>query len=155
VIRSHLLATLVFLAACSTPNVNLPQANTRAEVMAYVDRAAALVSANGDAACESFRSREWASADWYIFMFDANGKTVCHPARPELLGRMASELTDPNGKRFGDEFMRVASAGGGWVEYVWPSGQSSTPETKSAYVKQVAASDGRTYVVGSGGYGLK
>lgn len=154
-IRSHLLATLVLLAACSAPSANLPQANTRAEVTAYVDRAAALVSANGDAACQTLRSREWASGDWYIFVFDANGKTVCHPARPELVGRMASELTDPNGKRFGDEFMRVAGAGGGWVEYAWPSSASSAPETKSAYVKQVAAADGRTYVVGSGGYGLE
>lgn len=154
-IRGHLLATLVFLAACSAPNVNLPQANTRDEVVAYVDRAAALVSATGDAACESLRSREWASADWYVFMFDANGKTVCHPARPDLVGRMASELADPNGKRFGDEFMRVASAGGGWVEYAWPRDGSSSPETKSTYVKQVTAPYGRTYVVGSGGYGLQ
>ena len=150
--RRLLIPALILLSACATSMT--PRANSRPEVVAYVDRAAAAVSAGGIDVCDGFKGRRWFSDHWYIFMFDANGRTVCHPARPEQIGAMAADLVDSNGKRFGDEMMRVAAAGGGWVDYMFPRPGQNAPERKSAYVKQVKAPDGKTYVVGSGGYDL-
>ncbi|HEY5611824.1 MAG TPA: cache domain-containing protein, partial [Thermoanaerobaculia bacterium] len=118
--------------------------------VAYVNRAADVVSQRG-ADCPTFEESGWFAGDWYIFVLEPNGKTVCHPARPDMVGTMASDVVDPNGKRIGEEFMR-APAAGGWVEYVWARPGQTTPVAKSAYVRQVTAPDGKTYVVGSGGY---
>jgi len=140
---------LLLLVACASSIT--PKSNSREEIVAYVNRAADLVRARG-AACATLATPEWYSGDWYIFVFDGEGRTVCHPAKPEMVGTPAADLVDPNGKRFGDEFLRVASAGGGWVEYAWPRPGETASAAKSAYVRQVTSADGKTYVVGSGGY---
>jgi signal transduction histidine kinase len=141
---------LLLVIGCSVSMI--PRANTREEVVAYVDRAAELVAADGANACNALRRRTWFSGEWYVFVLDANGRTTCHPARPEMVGTMAAELVDARGKRFGEEFVRVAGGGGGWVDYLWARpGETATVE-KSAYVRQVTGPDGKTYIIGSGGY---
>ena len=144
---------LVLLAGCAS--VMTPRDNTREEIVAYVDRAARVVQENGPS-CEMFADPRWRSGDWYIFVFNLDdGRTICHPVRPDLVGTNASAVVDPNGKRPGDEMLRVANASGtGWVEYVWARPGQSAPEPKSAYVRRVTGPDGRVYVVGSGGYAV-
>jgi cytochrome c len=147
--RLTMLAALLLTLACATGPI--PRTNTREAISAYVDRAAELIRTAGPS-CETFAEKAWFSGDWYVFVFDGNGRTVCHPASPQLIGTLASDLSDANGKRFGDEMIRVAAAGGGWVDYAWPRPGETTPVAKSAYVRQVIAPDGVTYVVGSGSY---
>ena len=145
---------VLFVAACA-PSMT-PRSNSREEVAAYVNRAADLVAKEGAAACATLQQRNWFSGDWYIFMFDEQGRTVCHPARPEMVGTMAAALQDPNGKKFGDEFMRIGlSETGGWVSYAWARPRETTPTPKSAFVRSVRAPDGKRFVVGSGGYELQ
>jgi signal transduction histidine kinase len=141
---------LILLIACSSTMT--PRANTREEVVAYVDRAAELVAADGARACDALQRRAWFSGDWYVFILDADGRTACHPARPEMVGTMASELVDASGKRFGEEFVRVAGGGAGWVDYLWARPGETATDRKSAYVRQVNGPDGKTYIIGSGGY---
>ena len=148
-----LLTLAAFTLACSTANT--PAGESRDEVIAYVRRAAALVDAKGASACEDLSGPKWFAGEWYVFVLDADGRTVCHPAKPENVGRMSHDLIDANGKRFGDEFMQAAERGGGWVDYLWPRPGSSTPEPKSTYVVSVKARDGKTYVVGSGGHAVQ
>lgn len=135
---------------------NTPRAATRDEVMAYVNRAAALVAASG-ASCEALSSPSWFNGDWYIFVFGPDQKALCHPAQPAMVGKSAGEIVDPNGKRTGDLLIAAANGaeGHGWVDYVWPRPGQSKPVPKSAYVVSVTGPDGKKYVVGSGGYELK
>lgn len=145
-----LLALL--LTACAATMT--PRTNTREDVVRYVNRAATVVERDGAAACDAFKSDAWMRGDWYIFVLDASGKTVCHPARPEQVGAMAHDLVDANGNRFGDELMTVAKSGGGWVEYAWARPGQTAPSAKRSYVRQVTAPDGQVFVIGSGGYEL-
>jgi signal transduction histidine kinase len=143
------LAALL-LVSCATSMV--PRSNSRDEVVAYVNRAAELVADSGAAACTTFRRPDWFVGEWYIFVFDETGNTVCHPANPEMIGTMASALVDANGVRFGDAMMRAgASESGGWVDYAWSRPGGTAPVAKSAFVRSVMR-DGRRYIVGSGGY---
>ena len=139
--------------ACSS--VNTPASEDRAAVIEYVRRAATLVETRGAGACDELSRAQWFANDWYVFVLDEDGRTVCHPARPQMVGRPSHELVDASGKRFGDEFMQVAKQGGGWVDYLWPRVNSSTPEPKSSYILPVKARDGKTYVVGSGGHAVR
>jgi hypothetical protein len=142
---------LLIIACASTMT---PRDNSREEIVAYVDRAARGVQENGPS-CDMFADQRWLSGDWYIFVFDADGKTICHPVRPDLVGTNTSAVVDPNGKRIGDEMLRiVTTSGAGWVDYVWARPGQSTPDPKMSYVRRVTGPDGRIYGVGSGGYGL-
>ena len=149
-------STLALVLASCASTTNVPAANTRAQIVRYVDRAAAVVAKNGPS-CTTFSSPEWKSGDWYIFVLEPNGKTICHPVRPELVGTSVADLVDPNGKRVGAEFVSAATAhpAGGWVDYVWPRPGQTAPVAKSSYVRLVTAPDGKPYIVGSGGYELK
>lgn len=149
----HSIVLALLAAACVSSSM-VPRANTQEEVVAYVNRAADLVAARGAAACDALRQPRWFSGDWYVFVFDEEGRTVCHPAQPAMVGTMAGALIDPNGKKFSDEMMRT-SEDGDWVDYAWPQPGGTTPVAKSAYVRSVRAHDGQRYVVGSGGYGLR
>jgi len=148
-----LLATL-FTLGCATAMT--PNANSRPEIVAYVDRAANLVRENGPS-CDAFGSPRWKSGDWYIFVLERDGRTVCHPVRPDLVGTMVTDVADPNGKRIGQEFVNLATTqpNGGWVDYVWARPGQSAPVAKSSYVRLVTGPGGKAYIVGSGGYELK
>ena len=150
--RRFALASLL-LVSCATSMV--PRSNTDADIVAYVNRAAGLVADSGAAACPTFRRSDWFADGWYIFVFDENGRTVCHPARPEMVGTPASELVDANGVRFGTAILSAAeSDDGGWVEYAYlRPGGGSAAVPKRSYVRSVMF-DGKRYVIGSGGYDL-
>ena len=150
--RAFVLLAVISLA-CSTGHT--PVTESRAEIIRYVQSAAELVGARGVDACADLQRSAWFKDEWYVFVLDEDGRTVCHPARPEMIGRPSQELVDANGKRFGDEFLQVAARGGGWVDYVWPRPNSSSPEPKSSYVLPVQTRDGKTYIVGSGGHGIR
>lgn len=145
------IVLLLLLAACirrMTPHVNTQEA-----VRNYVNGAAEVVARKGSDACSTLQTR-WSDTDWYIFVLDAEGRTLCHP-RPEQIGATVHDLVDARGKRFGDEFLRVAAEGGGWVSYLWPRPGETETKDKTSYVRQVTGPDGKVYVIGSGGYQLR
>ena len=152
-LRGFAIASLL-LASCATSMV--PRSTADADVIGYVNRAAALVADSGAAACPTLRQPDWFTDDWYVFVFDETGRTVCHPARPEMVGTMASDLVDANGVHFGNAFMSAAAAeGGGWVDYMYlRPGGGSAMVPKRSYVRSVVF-DGKRYVIGSGGYDVQ
>ena len=151
--RLACLAAILLVIGCASSMT--PRADTRDEIKSYVDRAARLVERSGPS-CDTFGMQNWRSGDYYIFVLGADGNTICHPVRADLVGTDARMTVDPNGKRIGDAFLAYASGAetSGWVDYVWARPGQTTPEPKSSYVKRVTGPDGKVYVVGSGGYAL-
>jgi cytochrome c len=156
-LRTHAIAPLAVLVLMSCTTGNVPRTATRDAVRSYVENAAEIVARDGAAACDALRTPQWFSGDWYIFVSVLDGPVVCHPARPDLVGTIERKLVDPQGKAFGEEIYQLASGPdrSGWVDYVWPRPGSTEPVAKSAYIRAVTGPDGRTYVVGSGGYELR
>ncbi len=156
--RSIALAwSLLLLVVCASilmAKSYTPKANTRDAVKAYVDRAAKLVARKGPV-CDTFKEKGWMAGDWYVFVIGPDDRTVCHP-NASMVGKLNTEIVDANGKNVGAAITAAAkNPGGGWVDYVWPRPGTTTPVPKSSYVVRVSGPGGKSYIVGSGGYGLK
>lgn len=145
----------VLLLAVGCASSYTPAQNTRENVVAYVERAAALVGREGPtAACATFHEPRWRGGEWYVFINGIDNVLVCHPERPDLVGGDQTNLRDVNGVYLAREMSARAADpdGRGWVEYMWARPGETTPVRKSVYVVAVTAPDGKRYVVGSGGY---
>jgi signal transduction histidine kinase len=156
--RNHLpvvLALTLFAGCATSSKTMLPAANTRDAVMSYVNHAADVVAKNGPS-CETFSQPTWMGGDYYIFVVGPDDRVICHP-NAQIVGKLQSDIIDANGTRVGEALGSAASsaAGQGWVNYVWPRPGSTTPVSKSTYVKRVTGPDGKLYVVGGGGYALQ
>lgn len=150
--RMITVLSLFVLAACTSTMT--PRANTRDAIASYVNHAADVVAKSGPS-CDTFKQTAWMSGDYYIFVFGPDGKTICH-ANAALIGKPGNEIVDANGLNIGDAIMNAAMSpeGHGWVNYVWPRPGTTNPVPKSTYVTKVTGPDGKTYIVGAGGYNL-
>jgi signal transduction histidine kinase len=104
-----------------------------------VKKAVASVQANGkDKALAQFNDPkgEFVKGEFYIFALDMNGVTVANGGNQKLVGKNLSEMKDADGKFFQKEFLRVGSAGGGWVDYKWTNPETTKIGDKSAYVEK-------------------
>lgn len=155
--RSTLAWTTCLLLALAAPlpAFEAEHKETR-ELMAFVEDAAALVSASGpEGACASFREDQsrWRYQDEYVFILDMEGNTLCHPAQPNLEGRSIVDVRDPKGKPIVQMFLNaVEDDGEGWVHYHWQRPGGTTFVWKTTYVRQATGPTGEDYVVGSGLY---
>jgi hypothetical protein len=151
--RIGLISALVLTVGCASSYT--PRQNTREDLVAYVERAGALVEREGAvAACTAFHEPRWRGGEWYVFVNEIDNVLVCHPERPDLVGGDQTNLRDVNGVYLAREMSSRAADpdGRGWVEYMWPRPGETEPVRKSVYVVRVTAPDGKSYVVGSGGY---
>jgi len=86
----------------------------------------------------------------YFWVNDLQPRIVMHPMKPELDGKDAGDMKDPNGKALFVEFVKVArSQGGGFVDYLWPRPGADAPVPKVSYVKLY---EPWGWVIGSGIY---
>ncbi len=86
----------------------------------------------------------------YFFVIDFEPKTVMHPIKPELNGKFAGDIKDPNGKALFVEMAKVAKEkDAGFVDYQWAKPNETKPSDKVSYVKAVKEWG---WVVGSGIY---
>jgi signal transduction histidine kinase len=114
-----------------------PQAK---QIVALVEKAAALVERQGKAAFTEFRRRgsEWFAGDTYLFSYDKKGNVLLNPAFPQREGTNVSGQKDVNGKLVHDEIMKSAeSKGSGWVDVMIPRPGQTQPSKKWVYVKRV------------------
>ena len=130
------------------------------QLVALVKAGARLVNERGvEAACKEFRVRDspWFVDDNYLFVFDMNGETLCHPARPSLEGRVLLDLKDPHGYPIVQTFIRelAGESEAAWVHYLWPRPDESTFYWKTSYIRQTRDSLGLDCIVGSGRYQMK
>ncbi len=132
-----------------------PPASEKAkQIVALVDKAAALIESQGKAAFTEFRKRgsEWFSGDTYLFAYDMNLNVLLVAAFPQNEGKNQTGKTDSNGKLYHDEFVKVArSKGSGWVDYMFPKPGQTQPSQKWSYVKAVNI-DGVPALIGAGFY---
>jgi methyl-accepting chemotaxis protein len=86
----------------------------------------------------------------YFWINDMQPQVVLHPIKPELEGKDASTIKDPNGTALFVEFVTTArKSGAGFVAYLWPKPGSEQPQPKISYVKHFQPWD---WVLGSGIY---
>ncbi len=89
-------------------------------------------------------------ASEYFWVNDLKPRIVMHPMKPELDGKDAGDMKDPNGKALFVEFVKVARGqGGGFVDYLWPKPGADAPVPKISYVKLY---EPWGWVIGSGSY---
>lgn len=72
----------------------------------------------------------------YFWVNDMQAKVIVHPLRPDLNGKDASDIKDPDGNavfvRFAD---RVRADGRGFVSYLWPKPGQSQPVEKVSGIR--------------------
>jgi hypothetical protein len=137
-------------AAESSP----PPSPRAQEVEALVEKAAALIDANGKSAFSELRTKgtQWFHGDTYLFAYDLKGNVLLNPAFPAREGTNVKGQKDSSGKLFHDAIIRTAeSKGSGWVEYMFPKPGQTQPSQKWAFVEAVKI-DGVPGLVASGFY---
>lgn len=141
------IAILIF----SLVTVSKVFAETAADCKAEVEKASAMLLAEGDAAIAKIKEMRFGDGN-YCWIHDMQGMMVMHPIKPELDGKNILGNTDPNGKAlFAAMNELVGGKGAGWVTYMWPKPGAKDPSPKVSYVKLVKVG-GKEYVVGSGIY---
>ena len=130
------------------------QSKEAKQVVALVDKAAALTESKGKSAFPEFKKKgsEWLTGETYVFIADMNGTILMHPANPELETKSILDMKDANGKAFMREFIETATKGSGWVDYMWPKPGEKKPAKKLSYVKRAKMPSGETVIVGAGIY---
>ncbi len=131
-----------------------PQSKEAKQIVALVEKAAALTESKGKAAFPEFKKKgsEWLRGETYVFIADMNGTILMHPANPELETKSILDMKDANGKLFMREFIEAAKKGSGWVDYMWPKPGEKKPSKKLSYIKQAKMPNGETILVGAGIY---
>jgi len=131
-----------------------PESEQAKQIVALVEKAAALIDSKGKSIFPEFRKTdsEWRTGDTYLFVNDLKGMVLLNPAFPELEGKDLTGRKDSNGKLFFLEFLKVVqSKGSGWVDYMFPKPGQSQPSQKWSYVKAVNV-NGTPALVGAGFY---
>ena len=131
------------------------QSITPEQIIARVEKAAALVKTNGESAMDQFRGdSEFVGNGTYVWIHNLDGIMIMHPMKNKLDGKQVLGIKDPNGKRlFSAMNSLVKKSGAGWVDYMWAKPGSNKPVPKISYVKLVEAD--HNYVVGCGIYSDK
>ncbi|HEX5817842.1 MAG TPA: cache domain-containing protein, partial [Gemmatimonadales bacterium] len=126
----------------------------RAFVEDVVERAAALIAAEGTKAFPRLRDRTgpFVFMDIYVFVLALDGTELVNAGVPALEGRNLMDMTDLNGRPLvREEIFAAMKDGKAWLEYQWFRPGSNEPARKLTYVRRVEAG-AETYIVGSGIY---
>ncbi len=93
----------------------------------------------------------------YYWIHDTSYRLIAHPYRPESIGRNDFDLTDTQGQKIAQSFVRTATdyPEGGFVNYYWSRPEDDERyhiekgQQKIAYVKYFAP---YTWIIGAGDY---
>jgi signal transduction histidine kinase len=147
----------IYLPAKAAEQEPIYQYKETQELVSLVDEAASLIKTKGEAIFPEFKKQgsKWRHDNTYVFILDPKGKMLLHPD-PALEGKNLIGLKDVNQKFINKEIIKVATSAkkSGWVHYQWPEPGSIFPLWKTTYVKEVAASSGKKYIIGCGLYNL-
>ena len=123
----------------------------QAWVRQRVDEAARLLRTKGEkVAFRAFQdpASPFVFSDTFVFVLDAQGKTLVDPAFPTMAGRNLAAFRDAVGNQpvaSALEALRTSDAV--WMQYLWPS-SSGSPARKLIYIRKVVV-DGRPLYVGT------
>jgi len=154
-VRWLVVTALLASGSMSLAQQSPPDSQKAKEIVALVDKAAALVAAKGKSAFAEFKKSdtEWRHDDVYLFGNDMKGTQILNAGFPEREGSDQSKFKDATGKLVWPEFVKVAksSKGSGWVTYEFPKPGQTKPSKKWSYLKAVTI-DGAPSIVGAGFY---
>ncbi|HEY0335638.1 MAG TPA: methyl-accepting chemotaxis protein [Stenotrophomonas sp.] len=85
---------------------------------------------NALAAVATLRANEGVD---YFYVTDQAPTMLMHPTRPDLTGKPLTDVLSPDGQRIFPAFVRVAQAGGGYVDYQWAKPGRKDPVDKTSY----------------------
>lgn len=153
------VAALLLAAAFLAPfgfGPSLAQEKTREEAVAMVKRVQKMFARDGAEttfkAIDDKATPEFHNGELYPFVYDYDGVSVAHGARPALVGKNLISLKDQDGKYLIREIVQIARKdGSGWIDYKWPNPLDNRIEDKTSYVEAM----GGKYVVGVGVYRSK
>jgi signal transduction histidine kinase len=150
---------VLFLAALLVTNpVFAETKHSAGELISFVQKAAALIEQEGEAAFPKFRDPggKWFEDDSYVFVWGLDGKRYVFPPDTTGEGKNMRDLKDINDKPIGQWFIARASnaKGEGWIHYQWPRPGEIFPVWKSTYVQRAISPAGNAYLVGSGHYNM-
>jgi len=114
------------------------QAATEQQAQDMVAKAIALYTEKGEAAIAIFNEGQasgFADGEVYIVVQSrgTDGKVLAHAANAKLVGTPLSEISDPNGLKFGEVMSAEATPVGGWFEYDWPNPESGQVGRKKSW----------------------
>lgn len=150
-----LLLGVLYLLSLPVFSVEPPKSEEAGQIVALVDKAAALIKTSGKKAFPELRKKdsEWYKGDNYIFVDGMDGISLVNPPSPEIEGQDIIDSKDAKGKAFLRQFIETAKTqGSGWVEYWWPKPGKKKPSRKISYIKETAMPDGERVIVGAGFY---
>jgi len=117
-----------------------------------VDAAAALLQTKGEkAAFAQFEdpASPFVFNDTFVFVLDAQGRTLVDPAYPTMAGRNLADFRDAVGNRpVATAMQALQHADATWMQYLWPAPGSGEPTRKLIYLRKVVV-DGQTLYVGT------
>lgn len=136
--RRHLLASACTLAIAMVGLTPSAEAATEKQAQDMVAKAIALYGDKGEAAIAIFnegKTSGFAEGEVYIVVQSrgADGQVLAHAANPKLVGTRLSELSDPNGLKFGQVMSAEATTAGSWFEYDWPNPETGQVGTKKSW----------------------
>ncbi len=156
--KKVLVCTALITMAMANPvssQQSPPTSEQTKRIEAMVNKAAALVEAQGKAAFSEFRKRdsEWWFGNTYLFIYDKDMNVLLNPSFPKREGTNVHGDKDANGKLFQDEFMNVIhSKASGWVDYMFPKPGQTKQSQKWSYVKAVKIDGIAGCLIGAGFY---
>ncbi len=149
-ITRAILATILAVAMLGTVFVSLAIANgnytdqyilkpeAKEELINFVNEAKNFVLTEGkDKAFQVFNDPKgkFSRGELYINAQDINGTLLASPYRPEMIGKTASNLTDPNGVAYVRNILDTSKRGGGFTYYIRANPiHSNAQELKLVYV---------------------
>ena len=124
------------------------QSATREECIAMAKQAAELIQQGQDAALVEIAKIDgkFVWKDSYVFVMNLKGKMLVHPIMPGLT-RMDNLLAVPDKNLekpkmiFVDFVTLAATKGEGWVDYLWPKPNETSPSPKETYIYRVPGTD--------------
>jgi len=87
----------------------------------------------------------------YFFVYQYDGIRLVAPENKAQEGQNLYDLTDANGLKCVQEFIKQAKAGGGFVEYLWKNPATNQNEKKISYVSPLKIGN-QEVLVGTGTY---
>ena len=131
-----------------------PQSEEAKQIVSLVEKAAALIEAQGKEAFPEFRRKdsEWYNGATYIFVTDMKGTSIVNPPSPEIEGTNTLDMKDANGKALIREMIEMLKTKeSGWIDYMWPKPGETEPSGKLSYIKKVKLGE-EMLIVGAGIY---
>ena len=135
---------VVVFSLCLIASVSFAQERgTAAEAKALLDKAVALIKADGEKAYPKLQDKAgtYVSKDLYVYVFTADNATVkVHPYAPGMIGKSWKTLTDADGNPFVQKIIDgSAKSGKGSVDYSWADPKTKKVDKKSAFYEKVGS----------------